>query len=692
MHKEVRCISSLFIFILTLCFVLVTTAQAKTYYVDQKNPRASDANPGTKSRPWLSLYPSTRTELAPGDRVVVKPGLYSNGTGADAQDSMISPISSGTSDKPITFVARPRHAVTIEGDDNLFAPIHISSQNHIIIDGFKITNPGKAGIVVTGTSGNPVNGVVIKNNIISGASTAIAASDTDGIRLEYAINATISNNKIHNIFDGALSANASGIKFYNTNKLLINNNEIYNAATGIYAKSGKNIVIRKNKVMGVEYGVKVSSTYNTQIQSISIYENIFNKTEISVQLIPDGGTVNTVSISNNTFVNYSVAALQSTQPGMGKYKIWNNLFDRGNRGADFIGDIFTYDDPPVALTKSEYNLFTDEPIFVVGLYSTNRNLGSLSRWKTYSGNDSHSLVGPANFKQAAKNDFHLKDKSIALLKGRYLGKSRGRKEHIGAYRSGKETIGFTSSHKDSKTIEIAKNKLKEPGKQKKFIKTEKQISSSAESQKSKPKKLRPRPKVKPLQTINSAPTKTNIEKSASVVTGTDAPIKTTVKPKQSTKIELAMVSPTLEKPTGKSTSSKIGWEVRNALKFGGACVLESTKIDFYDGYDNTGLKLRFLNDGLYLVTKSNIDLSFNDVGVQVGKNKLLRADKVVNEQSVIVKNKLPTFFNQLRKAKTAKIQLRFWPSYPATKSYSEVVSLDGFIEAYEAYQACKQGN
>ena len=47
----------------------------RTFFVAQRHPRASDGNPGTEDRPWKTIGRAAKV-LEPGDRVIVKQGLY----------------------------------------------------------------------------------------------------------------------------------------------------------------------------------------------------------------------------------------------------------------------------------------------------------------------------------------------------------------------------------------------------------------------------------------------------------------------------------------------------------------------------------------------------------------------------------------------------------------------------------------
>ena len=70
-------------------------ARAAQYVVDQRHEAASDENPGTAEKPWLTVGKAAKT-LRPGDTVVLKPGIYRE---------RVAPRHSGAPHKPITYQA-----------------------------------------------------------------------------------------------------------------------------------------------------------------------------------------------------------------------------------------------------------------------------------------------------------------------------------------------------------------------------------------------------------------------------------------------------------------------------------------------------------------------------------------------------------------------------------------------------------
>jgi len=87
---------------------LVSAAPANEYWVDQRHKEATDAHPGTREEPWLTVGKAAAT-LQPGDTVVVRPGVYREA---------VVPKASGTAEKPITYRAEG-DGVVLSGADAL---------------------------------------------------------------------------------------------------------------------------------------------------------------------------------------------------------------------------------------------------------------------------------------------------------------------------------------------------------------------------------------------------------------------------------------------------------------------------------------------------------------------------------------------------------------------------------------------
>jgi hypothetical protein len=78
----------------------------RTYYVDNRNPRAADSNPGSKELPFLTINKAAQV-LQPGERVVIMTGVYRE---------RVDPARGGTGpDKMISYEAAPGANVVVKG-------------------------------------------------------------------------------------------------------------------------------------------------------------------------------------------------------------------------------------------------------------------------------------------------------------------------------------------------------------------------------------------------------------------------------------------------------------------------------------------------------------------------------------------------------------------------------------------------
>ena len=103
-------------------FIVIKSARAATYYVDENHHLASDSNPGTQNLPWLTIQHAADVAEAE-DVVYVKEGIY---------NERVVPQNSGETGKKITFKALPRRSVTMWGFYTIYS-------DYLRIEGFKIT-------------------------------------------------------------------------------------------------------------------------------------------------------------------------------------------------------------------------------------------------------------------------------------------------------------------------------------------------------------------------------------------------------------------------------------------------------------------------------------------------------------------------------------------------------------------------
>jgi len=132
-----------------------------------------------------------------------------------------------------------------------------------------------------------------------------------------------------------------------------------------------------------------------------------------------------------------------------------------------------------------------------------------------------------------------------------------------------------------------------------------------------------------------------------------------------------------------------GWTVVDGVPGKTECVLETDEISLFDGYADTRLRLSVADGVLRARTESNIDFSFEDVGLAVDGRDFIPADAVVDEKDVLFSSGMETVIDQFIHGRAVTVYLRFWPTYPATQRQEARISLIGFTRAYNDYKACR---
>lgn len=125
---------------------------ARSYYVSTSG---NDSWPGTMEKPFASLnFPANR--LKPGSSVIVLAGTYAGPVKIDV---------SGTAAEPIIFSVAKDAKVIIDGSKT--APVTdlvVISGNHVVFEGFEVSNSQGSGITVWGTQH-----VTVRRNTVYGS-------------------------------------------------------------------------------------------------------------------------------------------------------------------------------------------------------------------------------------------------------------------------------------------------------------------------------------------------------------------------------------------------------------------------------------------------------------------------------------------------------------------------------------------
>ncbi len=119
----------------------------------------------------------------------------------------------------------------------------------------------------------------------------------------------------------------------------------------------------------------------------------------------------------------------------------------------------------------------------------------------------------------------------------------------------------------------------------------------------------------------------------------------------------------------------------------GGCRLDSEKASLSDGYQTTSVQVRVTPTELRVVSESTFDESKRDLLIAVDKNEAVKADGLDGAKAVVFKTGVASLVAQFKGGLKARVQLRFWPSWPETGTHSVVVSLIGFTKAWDEMQA-----
>jgi hypothetical protein len=74
--------------------------------------------------------------------------------------------------------------------------------------------------------------------------------------------------------------------------------------------------------------------------------------------------------------------------------------------------------------------------------------------------------------------------------------------------------------------------------------------------------------------------------------------------------------------------------------------------------------------------------------LKVGNRELVLADAIVKDKQAVFSSNYGNVVQLFRAGKEVSVQLRFWPTWPATGTHSATFSLIGFTKAYEEAMKC----
>lgn len=389
---------------LFLFFILAArSASAATHYVST-NGSASWSSCTVSNSP-CSVSTALTNAIA-GDTVNFLAGTYMITDNSSAYYApALNPANSGTSGNPITFQANPGDTVTLIGAYELQGLIGSYTRNYITWKGFIVDTSAYGDTGGQAVTLNSCTGVVFDGLTLIGHHYSNNASHWSAIYSGVgSTNTTIRNCKI---YGWSSPGEGAAIGLFNATGFLIENNEIYSNDRGISMLQSDSGTIRFNLIHDLSLGVHGPG--NASNNSLNIYQNIFYN--ISSKVLDIEANWPSSYFYNNTIYNCPTGSgFWGIVTSTTSLTYYNNIYHTVTTPVSYNGVGIAYDD---------YNDF----------YNGGGKL---------SGFDANSMTTDPLFVNVTGHNFHLQPNSLARTYGQ-SGKA------MGAYISGSETIGLTSS-------------------------------------------------------------------------------------------------------------------------------------------------------------------------------------------------------------------------------------------------------
>lgn len=128
------------------------------------------------------------------------------------------------------------------------------------------------------------------------------------------------------------------------------------------------------------------------------------------------------------------------------------------------------------------------------------------------------------------------------------------------------------------------------------------------------------------------------------------------------------------------------------VKTGGAgsrCVVESGPQPVFDGYQNTTATVAVDQSSVTVRSPSVLDATGSEIGLQVDRKPFVPMDRLRNDRTATFDASHGGLVEQFKAGRDLRIQLKFWPTWPATGTHSISLSLIGFTRAFTEMLACR---
>ncbi len=118
------------------------------------------------------------------------------------------------------------------------------------------------------------------------------------------------------------------------------------------------------------------------------------------------------------------------------------------------------------------------------------------------------------------------------------------------------------------------------------------------------------------------------------------------------------------------------------------CFLRSNTLRIDDGQGGSEISLIITGDTLRVDTRSNVDLSYDDTGLQVDSETPFPLQSLSGETDVLFDQQVEEIMQQFRRGSSVTVTMGFWPTWPVSRTYSVNFAIGGYPMASEALQKC----
>ena len=379
-QTKVRIAVRKILMVLAIVFTMFGQAWAMDLFVA---PNGSDSVPRANNdinHPWLTPARAWNQAVA-GDIVYFRAGTY-------IISSQVTAANNGTVGSPITFKNYTGESVTFDSTGSSIWPFLILKTYHVF-DGFTIRSRA-TGIWFGGWYDGDASGGTVQNCtfVMTVGFTDNAGCIMAGPGTHYT---SFTNNTITG--PGATNANVAGIWVDRTRGAIIRNNEISGFPKCIYWKHSNTLAntgvdISYNYTTGCLRGISLTSNYANVSHNIIVYGVI--------DLADDGGAGDGgVGGDYNTIHHNTVL-----RTGVGEVNASIHLIDQGDPAyGNIIRDnVLTTNLMILPYSSASHATTMDYNLYIAGNIVLNNRINyTLATWRTFYGQDAHSLSGAPTF-------------------------------------------------------------------------------------------------------------------------------------------------------------------------------------------------------------------------------------------------------------------------------------------------------